>query len=307
MCPVATPAIYVELRIRAPFEALWQYTQNPDLHKRWDLRFTDIKYLPKENESDPHQFTYETRIGFGRRIAGTGESVGTHDTPTTSTSALKFFSDDPLSLIREGSGYWKYIKTDDGIRFLTLYDYRTRGGAIGVLFDRIIFRPTLGWATAWSFDRLRLWLDQGVDPAISVRMSVIHCLCRFALTFIWIWHGLVPKIIVSHQAEIDFLLTAGLFEGREKLVTAIVGVGEIIYGLMHLLLWRARVFFVIDSFAFIVLGVGALIIMPDLIGAPFSPMSLTVAIVTIAIVGWMSAHNLPSASRCLRHMPREQS
>ena len=25
----------------------------------------------------------------------------------------------------------------------------------------------MGWATAWSFDRLRLWLEEGIDPATS--------------------------------------------------------------------------------------------------------------------------------------------
>jgi len=34
---------------------------------------------------------------------------------------LKFSSGDPRSIIREGSGYWKYIPTPQGIRFLTWY------------------------------------------------------------------------------------------------------------------------------------------------------------------------------------------
>ena len=52
-------------------------------------------------------------------------------------------SDAPLSIIREGSGYWKYIPTRDGVRFLTCYDYRTRFGAAGAIFDRVVFRRSL--------------------------------------------------------------------------------------------------------------------------------------------------------------------
>jgi hypothetical protein len=79
-----------------------------------------------------------------------------------------------LSLIREGSGYWKYIPTEHGIRFVTWYDYRTRFGTAGAVFDRLVFRPLMGWATAWSFDRLRLWLEQGIDPSKAARQTVAN-------------------------------------------------------------------------------------------------------------------------------------
>lgn len=37
--------IYVEINIASDIETLWEYTQNPHLHKEWDLRFSDITYL----------------------------------------------------------------------------------------------------------------------------------------------------------------------------------------------------------------------------------------------------------------------
>ncbi|MFN0090888.1 MAG: hypothetical protein ACKVWR_11560 [Acidimicrobiales bacterium] len=49
------------------------------------------------------------------------------------------------------------------MRFLTRYDYRPRWGRLGGLVDRWLFRPVFGWATAWSFDRLRL---QGLVPKL---------------------------------------------------------------------------------------------------------------------------------------------
>src|SRR3954469_7849303 len=159
--------IYVEILIHVPMEALWEHTQDPALHERWDLRFSKIEYLPRLGDAEPQRFRYATRIGFGLEVAGEGESVGERDLPGgRRVSSLKFSSGDPRSIIREGGGYWKYIPTPDGIRFLTWYDYRTRFGPLGTLFDRLIFRPMIGWATAWSFDRLRLWLERGVPPAV---------------------------------------------------------------------------------------------------------------------------------------------
>ncbi|MGH9419716.1 MAG: hypothetical protein ACRD3J_07070 [Thermoanaerobaculia bacterium] len=142
-------SIYVEILIRAPINVLWSHTQTPELHQKWDLRFSRIDYLPKRDDTESQRFRYATRIGFGLQINGEGESIGERDLADGSrSSSLKFGSEALLSIIREGSGYWKYIPTKDGIVFLTWYDYRTRFGAVGALFDRLAFRPLIGWATA---------------------------------------------------------------------------------------------------------------------------------------------------------------
>lgn len=175
-------SIYVEIFVRASMDELWKHTQTPELHEKWDLRFSRIEYLPKSEECEPQRFRYSTRIAFGYEVSGEGESLGHRDSVDGSrSSALKFWSAHPLSIIREGSGYWKYIPTSDGVRFLTRYDYGTRFGFAGAWFDRLVFRPLLGWATAWSFDRLRLWLEQSVDPAHALRQrlpSASRCLRR---------------------------------------------------------------------------------------------------------------------------------
>ena len=136
--------IYVETFIHGSIGELWQKTQSPDLHNLWDLRFTSIEYLPRSAAIEPQRFRYSTRIGFGLRIEGEGESVGSSTTiQGERVSALKFWSDDPKSLIRAGSGYWKYVPSDDGVRFLTCYGYEVRFGALGRIADRLVFRPLM--------------------------------------------------------------------------------------------------------------------------------------------------------------------
>ena len=167
--------IYVEILMPAQMEKLWEATQTPEQHERWDLRFSSIDYLPRPDPAMPQQFLYTTRIGFGLAILGKGETVGSkEDANGCRTSALKFWSGQPISLIERGSGYWKYEPTVNGIRFLTEYTYQTRFGPLGAFFDRLLFRPLMGWATAWSFDRLRLWLEEGIDPAVSLERSLVY-------------------------------------------------------------------------------------------------------------------------------------
>ncbi|GAA3124660.1 hypothetical protein [Nonomuraea salmonea] len=106
--------LYVETLISADIDRIWQATQNLDQHQRWDLRFGRI-----------------TALGSGRLrystlgISGTAIASGDrHAADGTRTSALRFGSTHPLSPIRSGAGYWRYLPTPAGTRFLTSYDYR---------------------------------------------------------------------------------------------------------------------------------------------------------------------------------------
>ncbi|WP_310739042.1 hypothetical protein [Microbispora sp. H10830] len=153
----------MECLIRADMEDLWERTQRPELHQRWDLRFTEIDYLPRADDG-PQYFRYAFRLLPGLLITGTGVTAGERHDTGGRTSALRFSSGHPLSLMRSGSGYWRYVPTSDGVRFITRYGYRPGWGRAVDL----VFRPLIGWATAWSFDRLRLWLGTGQTPERSL-------------------------------------------------------------------------------------------------------------------------------------------
>lgn len=182
--------IYVEINIASDIETLWEYTQNPVLHKEWDLRFSDITYLHKLPD-EPQRFLYETRIGFGLKVSVMGESMGDiRPQSSERVSALAFASDHPLSLIKDGRGYWRYIERDNGdITFLTQYQYETAWGLPGRWIDRFLFRPLLGWATAWSFDALRLWIEQSRHPKISVRFGFVYVLMCLVFSLYWFFQG----------------------------------------------------------------------------------------------------------------------
>lgn len=174
-------ALYVETLIQADLDDLWRHTQEPRPHQRWDLRFTRIDYLPKAAPDAPQHFRYAVRVLPGLEVDGTGISVGERVKRDGSrTSALRFSSAHPLSLIRSGAGYWRYVPTGDGVRFLTGYDYQPGWGRLGALADRP-FRLLMGWGTAWSFDRLRLWLERGVPPEVSFRTALLDAGTRVAV------------------------------------------------------------------------------------------------------------------------------
>jgi hypothetical protein len=292
--------LYVELPIRTEMERLWQLTQDPALHQRWDLRFSTIRYLPKLDGEAPQRFLYETRIGFGLAIAGEGESTGTRSGTTGErTSALRFWSDDAKSLICEGAGYWKYVPTGgESIRFFTWYDYQTRFGLAGKLVDAVIFRPIMGWATAWSFDRLRLWIEAEIAPEAVLRSSTIYGVCRGAVALIWIWHGLVPKLLFHDAAESAMLSDAGI----AIYWLPLIGAAEIIFGMIGIFMWRWRGFFLLTAVAMICALAGvALRSTARLIGA-FNPVTLNLSVVGLCVCGWLAHSSSAFAGRCLRKL-----
>ncbi|MFI8520405.1 hypothetical protein ACIGEZ_21640 [Streptomyces sp. NPDC085481] len=186
--------LYIEARVRTDQDTLWERTQEPAQHQRWDLRFTEIAYLPGA-EGAPRRFRYATRVLPFLVVAGTGVSAGErHRAGGDRVSALRFASPHPLSLLAEGSGYWRYVPGADGIRFLTGYDYRPRWGRFGRLADRLVFRPLMGWATAWSFDRLRLWCEYGVTPERARAHWLLELAARAALVAVCAAHPVTLAI-----------------------------------------------------------------------------------------------------------------
>jgi hypothetical protein len=92
--------------------------QEPKLHELLGSSFLADRLYPRQLD-EPQKFLYSTPIGLGMRIDG-GGSTGQHDSSSGErTSALKFWSKDPQSLIELGSGYWKYVPSAGGIRFFT--------------------------------------------------------------------------------------------------------------------------------------------------------------------------------------------
>jgi hypothetical protein len=151
--------IFVSIRIEAPLERVWRLTQDPAAHVRWDARFSAI--TPIETlAGGGYRFRYERRMP-GHTIVGSGATIGERERADgTRTSALRFGTDDPLSPLGGGRGYWRYAPDGDAVVFSTGYDYEPGWGRA---LDQLV-RPALGWLTAWSFDRLRLWAEAGCPP-----------------------------------------------------------------------------------------------------------------------------------------------
>ena len=160
--------IYVETTVHGDMATLWARSQDPRQHRRWDLSFTTIE------PAGASRFRYAVRVLPGIETAGAGTPSGERS-GGRAAAVLRFGSLFPLSLLGAGSRR----RVPAGAPSRTGHDYDVRWGIAGRAADRV-FRPMAGWGTAWSFDRLRLWVERGITPEQALRNALADTGVRVA-------------------------------------------------------------------------------------------------------------------------------
>ncbi|WP_413362150.1 DoxX-like family protein [Lysinibacillus sp. 3P01SB] len=293
--------IYVEIEMDTDIETIWKCTQQPQLHEQWDLRFSSITYNEKESDEEPQTFTYTTNVVPGISISGWGVSKGTHEKKSgIKTSSLHFGTEQLISPIAEGKGYWQYLPHKDGVTFLTQYDYEVRFGMFGKFVD-LIFKPMMGWATALSFDVLKRWIETGEPPAMQYRRFFSYTIISMIFFIVWFYQGLVPKIWVGHPQEIEMLMAlSGLSEGAAGRFVLGIGIAEVLFGVAWLLQGWRKNFFLLQIVVFPLLTVTAIAADGEAVISPFNVITFNLALWVLSIVGYLLSDHVPTAKSCIR-------
>lgn len=294
-------SIYVEIEIEDTIEKVWKYSQDPKLHEQWDLRFTSITYNDKLPTDDLQTFTYSTKLMPGVQVTGWGESKGTHEKASgEKTSSLHFGTEQMISPIAEGKGYWKYIPHENGTTFLTQYDYQVRFGILGRLFDQL-FRPLMGWGTALSFDVLKRWIKVGESPKTQYRRFFSFYAICFLFAFVWFYQGLVPKVLTQQPLEIQMLSELSPLTYAQAYTAIIwVGIAEILFAICWLVPKLQKRLLQLQVVIFPFLTLSAILAEPAVAIAPFNVITLNVSLWIVSIVGLLLHEQLPTAKSCKR-------
>jgi len=111
------------------------------------------------------------------------------------------------------------------------------------------------------------------------RLARINTIARYTLAFVFIYHGLVPKILWLGPTEIA-LAAAHNIDGT--LVSPIIGVFEILFGLSIAFFRRSLVPIYIAIVLLIILLVDVALVMPNLLAEAFNPVTINIATIVIA-------------------------
>jgi len=119
--------------------------------------------------------------------------------------------------------------------------------------------------------------------------SRIYAIARVSVAFVWIYHGLVPKLLFAHPAESEILVLSGVSTSHAGAAVMIAGIAEIALGLLMLIAWRARSLFVVSIALMLVALLSVAAFAPGYLIAAFNPVTLNILVVALSVIGLLAA------------------
>ena len=117
----------------------------------------------------------------------------------------------------------------------------------------------------------------------------VHGLSRVTVAFVWIYHGLVPKILGPHRDELYLAVAHGMSSDSLTFgLLKILGAIEIIFGIVLLIFWNSRWPFVISAAVLALLLADVAVVAPEYLLATFNPISLNISVISLSIIGFVT-------------------
>ncbi|NTU53435.1 MAG: hypothetical protein HGA97_07015 [Chlorobiaceae bacterium] len=117
---------------------------------------------------------------------------------------------------------------------------------------------------------------------LFIRHSPELIVSRIALAFVWIYQGIVPKLVCQSPIELGLLAHLGPAFG---FLCSIMGYGEILFGLLLLFSpWRWP--FLLNIAAMLGLLAFVSVTEPGLLTQPFNPVTLNAALIALSITAY---------------------
>jgi len=147
---------------------------------------------------------------------------------------------------------------------------------------------------------LRIWIEMGIDPSTSMRQSIVHATARVAVAFVWIYQGLVPKVLFQHPTEIAMICQAGVPLHVARRLCAGLGWVEISVGICLIFCWKSNWPLILTLVAMPLALIAVAATSSAVLASAFNPVTLNVAVFALATIAQLDSKNLPSATRCAR-------
>jgi hypothetical protein len=128
---------------------------------------------------------------------------------------------------------------------------------------------------------------KNIYPDQVIRAQRLIIIANITLGIIWIYQGLIPKLLFPETGEIDIIIRSGLFPNNEKLFLAVFGSMEIIFGVLFLIV-RRKVMHSLNVLGLVLLTLGAVFSDLSLMLRPLNPFSLNLAMIIISVIALLN-------------------
>lgn len=123
-----------------------------------------------------------------------------------------------------------------------------------------------------------------------------YALCRLSVAFVWLYHGLVPKLLGPHKDELAMNMSVGLSIEHAELLAKVGGVSEILFSVAVVLFWTQRWPLVFTAVGMIILLIFSLLAVPNLAMGAFNPVTTNLCVLILSLVALRQMENLPEAT-----------
>lgn len=123
------------------------------------------------------------------------------------------------------------------------------------------------------------------------RLGQIAWLARLALALVFLWHGLVPKILWLSPDEVAMIGAHGLPDHAlfaPEVVARLGGIAEVLLGLALLTIRRQRWPLLVVAAALLGLLLDVALLSPHLLLQAFNPLSTNLAALSLCAVAWLA-------------------
>src|SRR5689334_1345096 len=133
-------------------------------------------------------------------------------------------------------------------------------------------------------------MPRSIQPeAGSDLLLIFKRVARFCLGFIWIYLGLVPKLLTQVPLEQEVVRRTGLYLASPAATIRIIGVFEIGLGIWLITGFQEKLACLVTSGFMVILMILAVIQEPMLLAGPFGGMAKNSALLVLAWMVWTIA------------------
>jgi hypothetical protein len=131
---------------------------------------------------------------------------------------------------------------------------------------------------------------------LQVALERIRRLCNFTVAGIWLYQGLVPKLLGPHPDEVAMSNAFGIPPGLQAPISYAAGAGEVLLGLCVLLLPRRAWPQLFSAVATAVLLLFVAIYTPRYLVGAFNPVVMNVASIALSVVALLALRTEASSA-----------
>ena len=126
---------------------------------------------------------------------------------------------------------------------------------------------------------------------IQKRIRFVNATARISLGLVWLYEGLVPKILFlhSHPEQIALVQRSGLFWHTAEITLILLGIAQALGGLVLIIGWAERLAVMTATVTMFVLILLVATGNPAMLTDPFGALAKDVCLVACAITVWVLA------------------